>query len=186
MDEDHPRAKSLAERRKQGLRQQNKYANVPWEEVEALYCAGHSAEDIAEEYDDFKLTSGAIRKRSHDKQWATPYNLRKRAAELIKEANSAELGAQQDDPVKALAQRVASQQLQHQSSVLDITQKQIADAKASDRNLIRSAHDFELMDRVARRTLGLDDVDETANLAININGFANPPRPVEGDVVDVD
>lgn len=186
MDENHPRAKSLAERRKEGSRQQNKFANVPWEEVEALYCAGHSAEDIAEEYAEFELTSGAIRKRSHDKQWATPYNLRKRASELIEQANTADVVAKEDDPIKALAQRVASQQLEHQSSVLDITQKQIDDAKSSERNLIRSAHDFELMDRVARRTLGLDQVDETANLAININGFANPPKPVEGKVVDVD
>ena len=186
--DDIPPNRSLAERRKSGGLRRPKKVNIPWDEVEALYCAGHSADDIAAEYTNLEegitLTSGSIRKRSHDKQWATPYNLRKRANELIKQANKAELGDVEDDPVKALAQRVATQQLQHQSSVLDITQKQINDAKGSERNLIRSAHDFELMDRVARRTLGLDIPDETANLAININGFANPPRPVEGHVVE--
>lgn len=178
--------KPLSEQRKERLEKKHKTSNVPWDEVKALYCAGHSANDIAVEYSEYNLSAGSIRKRSHDQQWPTPYNLRKRASELIQQAKKAELGEIEDDPVKALAQRVATQQLEHQSSVLDITQQQINKAKESERTLIRSAHDFELMDRVARRTMGLDQVDETANLAINIHGFANPPqpKPVDGRVVD--
>lgn len=173
---------SLSDRRKSDPRK----LPIPWEEVEALYCAGHSGADIAEEYADTGLTVGNLRRRASSECWPTPHNLRKRANELIKQAEKGELSSRANDPVEALAQRVATQQLDHQNQVLDITGQALTDLKESGRKIIRSAHDFELIDRVARRTMDLDKEDETKNLAININSFAHPPTPVEGSVVDVD
>jgi hypothetical protein len=173
---------SLSDRRKNNPRK----LPIPWDEIEALYCAGHSGADIAEEYADTGLTAGNIRKRSSAECWPTPHNLRKKAEELIKKAEKAELGDRSNNPIDALVQRVASQQLDHQNQVLDITSQALTDLKDSGRKIIRSAHDFELIDRVARRTMDLDKEDETSNLAINIHGFAHPPeiKQADGHVVD--
>lgn len=171
---------SLSDRRKNNPRK----LPIPWDEVEALYCAGHSGVDIAKEYEDVGLTASNIRKRAHSECWPTPHNLRKKAEELIKQAEKTELGERSNNPIEALAQRVASQQLDHQNQVLDITSQALTDLKESGRKIIRSAHDFELVDRVARRTMDLDKEDETSNLAININAFGHAPKPVDGRVVD--
>ncbi|MGB2185051.1 MAG: hypothetical protein ACPH5P_00080 [Akkermansiaceae bacterium] len=187
---------SLSDRRKQkaeGISPRK--PNIPWDEIESLYCAGYSAVDIAGEYKEFDITADKIRKRSHNKQWPTPYNLRKRAAQLIKQAQGtshetgnnelAESAIRESNPMDALAKRVAKQSLTHQNTVLDITEKALQKLQESDRTIIRSAHDFELVDRIARRTMDLDKEDELSGLAININGFGHEPKQANGHVVDI-
>lgn len=177
--------KPLSELRKEP-RGGSKYKAAPWAEIEALYCAGHSAKDICKEYEEYGITPNAIGKRSHDQQWPTPYNLRKQAKALLEQASLVERGSVEDDPAKAMAQRIAEQGLEHRGAILDITRKQLANFQDSNRNIIRSAHDLVQLDLAASRHLGLDRSDDNAGLAININGFANPPRIVTGQVVDND
>ena len=163
---------------------------APWKEIEALFCAGHTSKAIGDEYG---VCANTIRKRSLRENWPTVGNLKRQAASLLAKAHEAELGSLSDNPVDALVARVADQKITHQNAVLDITaaatakmKKELSDPKSSFK-LIKSAHDFELVDRVARRNLGLDQEDLGSGLSVNITAFSTPPTPMkqaEGYVVD--
>lgn len=165
-------------------------AHLPWKEIEALYCRGISVEEIALEYP--PATVSAINKRASRGEWMSPGRLKRKADAIMRKAQSKAKSldmpldtdvATVDDPIEALALKIAQGKLQHKEDILGIVGDSIKQLKDSGEKLkIRTFADLEKADNIGRKTLGLDAAEAENKYIFNMSAFG--VAPVDDGVTD--
>ena len=157
---------------------------APWKTVEALWCAGVPTNELAHEYG---VTCDAITYRARKYDWLSPVALNKKAEKLLKKAGlmAADMGidpsdgevALPDDPIQALALRMAESGISHQTNMIDEAQRLMEEVRAAEPLKVRSISDLDKLDVMARRNLGLDKEDKREGFVISLTSFDHPPEP---------
>jgi len=160
-------------------------SKLPWKTIEALFCAGVPVEEIAVEYS--PATVSAINKRAERGEWMSPERLRKKALALVKksEALSKRLNiplttevATVDDPVEALALKIAQGTVEHRSNILDEVGRSMKELKEGSALKIRTFADLEKADNIGRKALNLDQEDEGSKFIVNLHASSSKPSMV--------
>jgi hypothetical protein len=150
-------------------REQGSRAAIPWDIVERTCIAGMTFMDAAEE---FGIKEDTIRKRARRYNWPVAKSIGKAVQKAVQNAEVADRTAR-DWLAKGNA---------HRTVVFEKASKAIAQANMTPP---RSWKEFDLADRAARRSAGLENAEVVQQTLIQLNeqieGFDS--EPIEATVL---
>lgn len=137
-----------------------------WRQIELACVAGMSYREAAEQFD---VKVNTIRAKSVRNNWPTPQNIGKRAKTLAARPPSTQA-------LDKVAENWQEKAEKHRVTVFEKTSKAIAGANLRPP---KNWRDFDIVDKAARRSAGLDNTEITQQTLVNINEI------LEGEIVDL-
>ena len=168
---------------------------IPWREIELACVSGMSFKEASEKFKDADgnpVIVETIRKRASRNKWPTPTAIGHRARELAKQkANNTEHShfGNQETAIERAAEAIVDRGKKYQDEVFERASKAV---KASTVRPPKTWKDYEIADKVARRSIGLDNTESVNQVLLQINEAAGddevesvvPAEIVDSEVIE--
>lgn len=152
-------------------------AQTDWQSVERWMILHDNFPTCAKE---FNLKEDTVRKRARRYSWPLPSVIAKRAAEIraLPNVQPARNGAIIERSAKTLIEKGEA----HAEMVFEKANRALRDLKKFP---VRSARDVEVIDRVARRSAGLENDEQQVNVSlIALNERIEAHDVIEAEVIE--
>lgn len=137
-----------------------------WRQIELACVAGMSYGEAAKQFD---IKPNTIRAKAVRNNWPTPTNIAKRAKELAAKPSAS-------TALDKVAENWQEKAESHRVTVFEKTSKAIA---GSNLRPPKNWRDFDIVDKAARRSAGLDNTEVLQQTLVNINEIS------EGEITDL-